>query len=224
MEHDRIFVTGNTVVDAQKWAVAAHGIKRRAAGPGHVLVTVHRREHWGPEMESIFAAVAVLARTHARLQFLFPVHLNPAVSGPAHAALSNIPNIRLTQPLDYLQMQQALADAALVLTDSGGLQEEAPTHGVLVLVLRRETERPEALEAGCARLVGPRSEDIVRETTRALDDRSSDAAEPGLRNPFGDGNASRRIVAAIRSVLAPAVGRAIGPALASAATGVAIAR
>lgn len=130
---ERIIITGNTVVDAQQWVVENRGIRRNVNCRGHMLVTVHRRENWGSDIEEICHAIAELARRHVELDILFPVHLNPVVHQPVHAILGQLPNVRLTAPLDYLQMQQALADSWLVLTDSGGLQEEAPTFGVPLL-------------------------------------------------------------------------------------------
>lgn len=195
---ERIQRTGNTVIDAQQWVCEHFGIRReRPAAAGHVLVTAHRRENWGEEMEQTFHAVADIARAHPARRILFPVHLNPAVQRPAHAILQGLDNVKLSAPLDYLGMQQALVDAALLLTDSGGLQEEAPTFGVPTLVLRHETERPEAVEAGCARLVGPRREAIVREAHRLLTDPAACAAMRQAGNPFGDGHASRRIAQAV---------------------------
>lgn len=189
-----IHLTGNTVIDAQQWTCAHRGVKRRLAGRGHLLVTVHRRENWGNDIEEICHAVADIARQQPDLQVLFPVHLNPVVKGPVHEILSGIANVKLTAPLDYTEMQQALADAWLVLTDSGGLQEEAPTFGVPVLVLREETERPEAIDAGCALLIGASRSGIVREVGRLTDDSAAYLKMSQAGNPFGDGTASRRIV------------------------------
>lgn len=192
--NERIHVTGNTVVDAQQWACAHHAIKRRVHGDGYLLVTVHRRENWGNDLAEICQAVAEIATRYPELDVLFPVHLNPVVKEPVHAILDRYPNVRLVAPLDYLDMQQALADAWMLLTDSGGLQEEAPTFGVPVLVLREETERPEAIEAGCARIVGACRRDIVDEVIRLSDDASAIKRMQRVANPYGDGQASHRIV------------------------------
>ncbi|MBC7435275.1 MAG: UDP-N-acetylglucosamine 2-epimerase (non-hydrolyzing) [Bdellovibrionales bacterium] len=189
----KVLLTGNTVVDAQHWASSKHNIKRRIEGRGHILVTVHRREHWGSDMDDIFHAVADIAGLHPSMEILFPVHLNPVVQNSARRILANVGNVRLMAPLDYLAMQQALADAVLLLTDSGGLQEEAPTFGVPVLVLREETERPEAVEAGCALIVGPRRDVIVRETERLLHDDIAYRRMQQTGNPYGDGFAGQRI-------------------------------
>ena len=191
---EKIQLTGNTVVDAQHWAVSHRAIKRNVRGRGHILVTVHRREHWGFEMEEIFHAVAEIAREHHGLQIIFPVHLNPVVQAAAQSILSGIDNVALVAPMNYLEMQQALVNASLVLTDSGGLQEEAPTFGVPVLVLREETERPEAVEAGCAAIVGPGRAAIVREVRRLMHDELAYRRMQQPANPYGDGQASRRIV------------------------------
>jgi UDP-N-acetylglucosamine 2-epimerase (non-hydrolysing) len=189
-----IFVTGNTVVDAQKWSCRHKGIRRRTAGRGHLLVTVHRRESWGDQLAGICQAIADLAAAHPELEVLFPVHLNPVIQAPVHSMLGRCPNVRLVAPLDYLAMQQALADSYLVLTDSGGLQEEAPTFGVPLLVLREETERPEAIEAGCARLVGTTRHAIVAEVERLWNDETAYRRMQRAGNPFGDGLASQRTV------------------------------
>jgi UDP-N-acetylglucosamine 2-epimerase (non-hydrolysing) len=210
IEPEKILLTGNTVVDAQQWVCEKHGIRRTAAaGAGHILVTSHRREHWGEEMENIFHAIADIARAHPASRVVFPVHLNPLVQQPAHAILQGLANVQLAAPFDYIGMQQALVDASLLLTDSGGLQEEAPTFGVPTLVLRRETERPEAVDAGCARIVGPTRAAIVRETTRLLADTAAADAMRKVANPFGDGQAARRITQAVAARLATPVAAAL---------------
>jgi UDP-N-acetylglucosamine 2-epimerase (non-hydrolysing) len=198
IDPDRIALTGNTVVDAQQWICEHNGIRREGdASGGQILVTAHRRENWGEEMEQTFHAVADIARAHPARRILFPVHLNPVVQRPAHAILAGLDNVKLVAPLDYLGMQQALVNAALLLTDSGGLQEEAPTFGVPTLVLRHETERPEAVEAGCARLVGPKREAIVAAASELLAGGPAADAMRKVANPFGDGQASRRIAEAV---------------------------
>ena len=188
----RIEVTGNTVVDAQLWACARHRIERCRTAGGPVVVSVHRREHWGRDMEEIFSAIAELARGNPQRQFLFPVHLNPIVQVAARDALQGLANVRLSAPFDYLQMQRALAAAAVVLTDSGGLQEEAPTFGVPVVVLREATERPEAVQAGCAVIAGPRRRAIVEASQKLLAQADANPAH-AIPNPYGDGRAAARI-------------------------------
>ncbi len=199
-----IYLTGNTVIDAQQWTCAHRGVQRKVTGRGHLLVTVHRRENWGTDVEEICHAIADIARQQPSLQVLFPVHLNPVIQGPVHAILGNIANVTLTAPLDYTGMQQALADAWMVLTDSGGLQEEAPTFGVPVLVLRDETERPEAIEAGCALLIGATRSAIVSEVARLTQDTGAYTRMAQAGNPFGDGTASRQIVEALARSLTEA--------------------
>lgn len=207
IDQERIFVTGNTVIDAQHWVVRHHRIKRRVEGRGHLLVTAHRRENWGGDLRDICYAIADVAGRHPDLQVLFPVHLNPVVSQPVHAILGELVNVHLSPPFDYLEMQQALIDAWLVLTDSGGLQEEAPTFGVPLLVLRTETERPEAIEAGCARLAGTRRSSIVKEIEELWSDPDAYRAMARAGNPFGDGHASTRIVEHLEDALAPSAPR-----------------
>ncbi len=198
-----IEVTGNTVVDAQLWASQRHGIQRRSSGPSHILVTMHRRENWGPDVDNICAAIADIAREFPERQVLFPVHLNPVVQEPVHRLLGGLPNVTLTPPMDYLAMQQALADAWVVLTDSGGLQEEAPTFKVPVLVLREETERPEVLEAGCAELLGANRALIVQAVRRLVSDEVAYRRMQAAGNPFGDGTASRQIAQRLLQMLMP---------------------
>lgn len=207
-----IWVTGNTAVDAQLWVAEHKDVRRRTAGRGHLLVTTHRRENWGRAIEDICGAVADIAEAHPDLQVLFPVHLNPVVQDPVRTILGGLPNVRLTPPLGYLEMQQALADAWLVLTDSGGLQEEAPTFRVPLLVLRAETERPEAVTAGCALLVGTSRQVIVTTVERLHRDEKAYRAMQQGGNPFGDGTASRRIVTALERQLAGSDRRSVAAA------------
>jgi UDP-N-acetylglucosamine 2-epimerase (non-hydrolysing) len=199
----KIFTTGNTAVDAQLWSREHKGVRRRREGRGHLLVTVHRRESWGNDVEEICRAIADVADLHPELDVLFPVHLNPVIQAPVDAILRARPNVRLVPPMDYLSMQQALADAWLVLTDSGGLQEEAPTFGVPLLALREETERPEAMEAGCATLVGTSRRAILIEVERLWNDEHAYRQMQRAGNPFGDGAASQRIVAFLERHFSP---------------------
>jgi UDP-N-acetylglucosamine 2-epimerase (non-hydrolysing) len=201
-EHS-IQTTGNTVVDAQQWTQRAKDVRRRVRGRGHLLVTFHRRESWGPGVAGICRAIATLAAARPELQVLFPVHLNPVIQGPVHSLLGGLSNVQLVPPLDYVEMQQALADAWVLLTDSGGLQEEAPTFGVPVLVLREETERPEAVQAGCALLIGPSESRIVEEVGRLLGEAGAHARMASVRSPFGDGRAAARITSTLAEAFAP---------------------
>ncbi|PYO11763.1 MAG: UDP-N-acetylglucosamine 2-epimerase (non-hydrolyzing) [Gemmatimonadetes bacterium] len=169
---------------------------RRERAPRIILITAHRRENFGMALENICWALRDLARRCANeLRIVYPVHLNPNVWGPAHELLAGVPNIILTPPLDYLAMMHLLRRCYLVLTDSGGLQEEAPGLGVPVLVLRDVTERPEGVEAGIVRVIGTDRARIVGETVRLLED--GDAYEQMSRavNVYGDGYAASRIVA-----------------------------
>jgi UDP-N-acetylglucosamine 2-epimerase (non-hydrolysing) len=189
----QVFVTGNTGVDALEWIC-----ERLPAEPeaDEVLVTVHRRESFGAPLAGIFRALRELARRFPEISWTYPVHRNPEVEGPARAALGGLPNFELCAPLDYAQLVRRLRRARLVLTDSGGIQEEAPSFGTPVLVLRGETERPEGIEAGVARLVGTEPERIVAEAARLLAD-SAARREMAGANPYGDGRAAERIAAVL---------------------------
>jgi len=201
---EAITVTGNPVIDALQ-SIAARPYDA-TTGPLSaipfdrrvILLTAHRRENFGPPLEGIFTAVKRLALAYGEaLHFVYPVHLNPNVRQPAQRILGGMSNIALIDPLDYLPMVHLLKRCSLVLTDSGGLQEEAPALGKPVLVLRQVTERPEAIEAGTARLVGTDPERIEMETRRLLDDPQAYAAMAHATNPFGDGHAAERIVEAL---------------------------
>ncbi len=170
------------------------------ASPRLLLVTAHRRENFGQPLEDICTALESLAHIYAdTLRIAYPVHLNPNVQEPVYRRLSSIPNIHLLPPLDYLPMVHFMKRSTLVLTDSGGLQEEAPGLGVPVLVMRQVTERPEGVEAGTVRLVGTDPQRIVAETRRLLDDPQAHAAMAQAINPYGDGHAAPRIVQALLS-------------------------
>ncbi len=216
-----ISVTGNTVIDALQAVarlpvnagfldyLASLGIPepfRRPAtdrvqppGPRLVLVTAHRRENFGQPLEDICAALRCLAESYGpeEIHLIYPVHLNPNVQEPVRRLLGEVPNITLLPPLDYFPMVHLLKQTTLLLTDSGGLQEEAPGLGVPVLVMRRVTERPEGVEAGTVRLVGTDTETILRESRRLLDDVEAHRAMAQAVNPYGDGKAAGRIVRAI---------------------------
>jgi UDP-N-acetylglucosamine 2-epimerase (non-hydrolysing) len=201
---ERVIVTGNPVIDAlQDVAARPYDITRGplAAIPWErrvILVTAHRRENFGRPLENIFTALRTLAETYPKdIYLVYPVHLNPNVRGPAHRLLGNLPNVSLIEPLDYLPMVHLMKRAYLVVTDSGGLQEEAPALGTPVLVLREVTERPEAIEAGTARLVGTDPARILSETRRLLDDPAARRAMAHAANPYGDGHAAERIVEAL---------------------------
>jgi UDP-N-acetylglucosamine 2-epimerase (non-hydrolysing) len=199
-----IILSGNPVIDAL-YAVCAmpyhpqpDPLASIPSGRRIVLVTAHRRENTGLPLISICGALRELARRYRdSLHIVYPVHLNPRIREPVHRALSNIAGITLLPPLDYLPLVQLLRRSYLVLTDSGGLQEEAPGLGKPVLVLRNTTERPEAVEAGTAMLVGTACKRIVDETARLLDDAQAYQHMAQAVNPYGDGQAARRIVNAL---------------------------
>jgi UDP-N-acetylglucosamine 2-epimerase (non-hydrolysing) len=201
-----IHVTGNTGVDALLQIAArvredAPVVPQQLAtlDPARrlVLVTAHRRESFGPAMEGICRAVAELAAARPDLDLVFPVHPNPNVRRPVNAILGTRPNVRVVEPLDYEQLVWLLSRATLVLTDSGGIQEEAPSLDVPALVLRDKTERPEGVEAGALRLIGTDPARIVAEALRLLDDPAEHARMAAVPNPYGDGRAAERIVSVL---------------------------
>lgn len=201
---ESIVVTGNTVIDALQ--LVASRPYDLAAGPLSgvpperrvILVTAHRRENFGEPFQRILRALEHIARSYRDdVTLIYPVHLNPNVREPVLERLDGIENIRLIEPLDYLPMVHLMKRSTLILTDSGGLQEEAPSLGVPVLVMREKTERPEAILAGTARLVGTDTQRIVAEVRRLLDDPAAHAEMAHATNPFGDGRAADRIVEAL---------------------------
>ena len=199
-----VFVTGNTVIDALKTTVREDYVFETAElnalpydSKKIILVTCHRRENYGRPMEDIMSALAHIARTHAGVELVYPVHLSPVVQECAKKHLSGIENVHLIAPLAADEMHNLMARCYLVLTDSGGLQEEAPALGKPVLVMRRETERPEAVAAGTVKLAGVRYDDIVRMAGELIEDPAAYAAMAHAVNPYGDGNACRRITDAI---------------------------
>jgi len=200
-----IAVTGNPVIDALQYAAeqpeseSVAGLVRRLGidkGKKLILVTAHRRENFGAPLESICAALKELAG-RGGVEIVYPVHLNPNVHEPVHRLLGGVEHVTLLPPLDYLPLVQIMKRAALVLTDSGGIQEEAPAFGVPVLVLREVTERPEGIEAGVLKLVGTEAGRIVSEAKRLLDEPAAYAAMARAVNPFGDGHAAEKIVQAL---------------------------
>ncbi|HOH20353.1 MAG TPA: UDP-N-acetylglucosamine 2-epimerase (non-hydrolyzing) [Anaerolineaceae bacterium] len=205
---ERIVVTGNPVIDALQQIVThpmptetQELLDRTGIRPGGrrlVLVTAHRRENFGKPLADICEALRGLAEQYSdSIHLIYPVHLNPNVQQPVYQLLAGVPNITLLPPLDYLPMVHLMKRATLVLTDSGGIQEEATGLGVPTLVLREVTERPEGLEAGVLKLVGSDPARIVRESARLLDDPDAHAAMAQAANPFGDGHAAERIVKAL---------------------------
>jgi UDP-N-acetylglucosamine 2-epimerase (non-hydrolysing) len=207
----RIFVTGNTVIDALLWVrdrvLDDADLNARLAArypfldPNKklVLVTGHRRESFGGGFERICSALAHIARQHPQVQIVYPVHLNPNVSEPVNRILSGIENIVLIEPQEYLPFVWLMNRAWLILTDSGGIQEEAPSLGKPVLVMRDTTERPEAVAAGTVRLVGTDVDKIVAEVSQLMDNEDVWQAMSHAHNPYGDGQACARILQALKN-------------------------
>lgn len=208
---DLIVVTGNPVIDALHYVEKqsepleiADLLKTLGIDPGTtkranrrlILVTAHRRENFGQGMENICQALKQLAERED-VQIVYPVHLNPNVQEPVNRILQGVERVTLLPPLDYLPLVHLMKHATLILTDSGGIQEEAPAFGIPVLVLRETTERPEGVDAGTLKLVGTDTGHIVREATRLLEDEAEYAKMSKASNPFGDGHAAERIVAAL---------------------------
>jgi UDP-N-acetylglucosamine 2-epimerase (non-hydrolysing) len=197
--------TGNTVIDALLYV---SGCQPACDIPGldwsaHrvILSTVHRRENWGQPLENIAKAWLQILDRFPDVAVLLPLHLNPVVREPLQAILGNHPRIFLTEPLSYGQLVGAMQRCYLVMTDSGGLQEEAPSLGKPVLVLRETTERPEAIASGTAKLVGTETEDIITAASKLLQDQTEYSQMAHIANPFGDGKASERILEIVKSYL-----------------------
>jgi UDP-N-acetylglucosamine 2-epimerase (non-hydrolysing) len=205
IDPDAVHVTGNTVIDALMDVVGRSDLPL-PAGVGEderlVLVTAHRRENFGAPFAEVCRAIREVADRHPDVRILYPVHPNPNVAEVARATLGDHPRITLCSPLDYLPFVGAMKRACLVLTDSGGVQEEAPALGKPVLVMRRETERPEAVDEGVVKLVGPDFDAIVGEVGRLLADATAYAAMAKGASPYGDGQAAARIVAILERDLA----------------------
>jgi len=211
---ERVFVTGNTVIDALFLArdiIKEHppvipGLPETLAaanGPRLVLITGHRRESFGPGFEAICKAIAELARRFPETTFVYPVHLNPNVRKPVNQILrgAGTDNIHLIEPLPYLPFVAMMNRAAVILSDSGGVQEEAPSLGKPVLVMRDTTERPEAVIAGTVKLVGTDEGKIIEETAKLLTDKATYDEMARAHNPYGDGKATGRIIAACAEFL-----------------------
>ena len=198
-----IHVTGNTVIDALLQVAERDVPIGVTLDPAKrlILVTAHRRESFGAPLRAAFTALRTLADRNDGVQILYPVHLNPSVSGPAREILGGHPRIVLCAPLEYAPFVSAMKRAAFLVTDSGGVQEEAPALGKPVLVLRDATERPEAVAEGVVRLVGTSPERILAEAQRLLDDPAAYAAMARGISPYGDGHAAERIVRVLRDAL-----------------------
>lgn len=199
---DRVVVTGNPGIDALRWIAAQPTAPELstllAPGTRTILVTAHRRENFGEPLESICLALRDIAERYADdVRIVYPVHRNPNVWGPVQQLLGNVPGITLRPPLDYLPNIQLMKRSYLVITDSGGIQEEATGLGIPALVLREVTERPEGVATGALRIVGTDRARIVAEASRLLDDSTEYARMANAENPFGDGHAAERIVASL---------------------------
>ncbi|RIQ28197.1 non-hydrolyzing UDP-N-acetylglucosamine 2-epimerase [Jiangella rhizosphaerae] len=207
IDPDTVVVTGNTVIDALL-ATAARPVPPAdprladlvAAEAPILLVTSHRRESWGAAMAGVGRALARISAAHPELTVVLPVHRNPVVREALVPMLAGRPNVIITEPLSYAEFATVLAAAHIVLTDSGGIQEEAPSLGKPVLVMRDNTERPEAVEAGTVRLIGTDENRVVKEVERLYLDPAAHAALAHAVNPYGDGRATARSVAAVRSL------------------------
>lgn len=203
-----VHVTGNTVIDALLWVaerpltaaaqaeLSQYGLDKLVVGAERrlILVTAHRRENHGRAIRQICHTLRTLAETHPDLHLVYPVHRNPNIWEPVHELLGDIAGITLLPPVDYASLTYLMKHSRLILTDSGGIQEEAPSLGVPVLVLRETTERPEAVEAGAARLVGTDPDRILAEANRLLEDETAYNQMAQAINPYGDGRAAERIV------------------------------
>ena len=194
---ETIIVTGNTVVDAVQMMKQSLPPPRKD-NIRRILVTTHRRESWGTDIAHICQAIRTLADDNQDIEVLLPVHKNPVVADQIHAILGKHPRINLTPPLDYISLQKAINESYLVLTDSGGVQEEAPSYGVPVLVLRKVTERPEAVNTGLAKVVGTDRDIIIDSCQLLLNNQERYQAMTLVSNPFGDGLAGKRIAIALK--------------------------
>lgn len=199
---DDVVVTGNTVIDALHWTLEKERVDGHRwiekhpdiAGGRSVLITAHRRENHGAGIRQLCGGIRILADRFPNVQFVFPVHLNPQISAPVRESLGNVSNISLIAPASYPEFVWLMDQATLILSDSGGVQEEAPSLKKPVLVTRNSTERPEALTAGATRLIGTSTERVVNEVSRLLTDKEAYIEMQIDENPYGDGKAAKRIL------------------------------
>jgi UDP-N-acetylglucosamine 2-epimerase (non-hydrolysing) len=192
---EKISITGNTVIDSLVYITKKLKLQRTSSeNKRHILVTGHRRENFGEKFEQMCYALKEIALNYKDVKITYPVHLNPNVQKPVYDILSGVNNIKLIPPVDYIEFVKLMHSSYLVLTDSGGVQEEAPTFGIPVLVMRENTERPEGVQAGVAKLVGTNREVIVNEAASLLDDKEKYASISKIANPYGDGKTGGRIV------------------------------
>jgi len=209
VDESTISVTGNTVIDALLTTVGKDVPfteprleELAASGRRILLVTTHRRENWGGAMEGVGRALARVGRTFPDVEIVLPAHRNPIVRDAVLPHLQGVDNVTITEPMPYGEFARMMSLSTVILSDSGGVQEEAPSLGKPVLVMRENTERPEAAEAGTVRLIGTDEERIVNEVSRLLTDETAYSAMSEATNPYGDGTAARRILAALARLLA----------------------
>ncbi|WP_283679126.1 UDP-N-acetylglucosamine 2-epimerase (non-hydrolyzing) [Lentilactobacillus sp. Marseille-Q4993] len=202
---DNIYVTGNTAIDALKQTVSDdyhHGVLDEVnANSRMILLTMHRRENQGEPMKRTFTAINELVKEYDDVEVVYPVHLSPAVQTIAHEVFDGNPKVHLIEPLDVLDFHNMAAKSFFIMTDSGGVQEEAPSLGKPVLVLRDTTERPEGIDAGTLKLVGTDGDKVKGEMKRLLNDKQEYQRMADAKNPYGDGKASDRILAAIKDTI-----------------------
>lgn len=197
---EKIYVTGNTAIDALKTTVKKeyNSPALQWAGDGRiVLLTAHRRENWGAPLKRVFTAVNRITEKYPDVRVIYPCHMNPAVRGLADEMFGANDHVKVIEPLEVTDFHNLIKKSYLVLTDSGGIQEEGPSLGKPVLVVRETTERPEGVEAGTLKLVGTSTDNIVKQVSRLLDDKAEYERMSKAENPYGDGHASERIVDAI---------------------------
>lgn len=197
---EHIFITGNTVIDAMQTTIQSnfqHPVLKDLSGKKMILVTVHRRENLGEPIKEIFLAIRKVVETNEDVVVVYPVHLNPVIQEMAYSILGNHPRIKLIEPLDVITFHNIAARSHLIVTDSGGIQEEGPSLSVPVLVLRNVTERPEGVEAGALKLIGTKQEDVFNQIDVMVRDEELYLKMKNVKNPFGDGMASKRIIDAI---------------------------
>lgn len=210
IKDEKITVTGNTVIDAMFYALQKaqqsppilDGLEKIISnGNKFVLITGHRRENFGKGFVNICQAIQILSESYPSIHFVYPVHLNPNVQKPVYDILESSKNIHLIPPMEYIPFIYLMSKSHIVLTDSGGIQEEAPSLGKPVVVMRNVTERPEAVDMGCAILVGTDQDKIVTEVTSLIEDKTKWNNISNVKNPYGDGRASQRIVAFLINAL-----------------------
>ena len=194
-----IYITGNTAVDAMKYTISDDYVSEVFNLTDHknIVLTMHRRENLGEPMKAVFRGIRRIAQEYPQYTIVFPMHKNPKVRELAKEALETLPNVQLIEPLDVVDFHNLMARSYLILSDSGGVQEEAPSLGVPVLVLRKTTERPEGIEAGTLRLIGTDEETVYQEVKELLTNKIAYEKMAQAQNPYGDGQASERILGAI---------------------------